>query len=73
MPLFLRIQHIRVVTIEDAELNLHFMRGETIHTENGYKFTDQGIRTLLREVGREIRRAWKDSRGWYTVTFACLP
>jgi L-histidine Nalpha-methyltransferase len=62
----------QVVGIEDAELNLHFMRGETIHTENSYKFTDQSIRTLLREVGLEIRGAWKDSRRWYTVTLACL-
>jgi uncharacterized SAM-dependent methyltransferase len=62
----------QVVSIEDAELNLHFMRGETIHTENSYKFTDQDIRNLLTDVGFEIRGAWKDSRGWYTVTLACL-
>ncbi|MFL6438163.1 MAG: L-histidine N(alpha)-methyltransferase [Terriglobales bacterium] len=62
----------QVVSIEDAELNLHFLRGETIHTENSYKFTDHDIRNLLRDVGFEIRGAWKDSRGWYTVTLACL-
>jgi L-histidine Nalpha-methyltransferase len=62
----------QIVNIEDAELNLHFMRGETIHTENSYKFTDQGIRTFLSGGGFEIRGAWKDSRSWYTVTLACL-
>ena len=62
----------QVVHIEDAELILHFMRGETIHTENSYKFTDQGVRTLLSDGGFEIRGAWKDSRCWYTVTLACL-
>ena len=60
------------VYIEHAELDLHFMPGETIHTENSYKFTDQGIRTLLRDAGLEIRGAWKDSRSWYTVTLACF-
>ncbi len=60
------------VSIEHADLDLHFMPGETIHTENSYKFTDQGIRRLLKEVGFEIRGAWKDSRGWYTRTLACL-
>jgi dimethylhistidine N-methyltransferase len=60
------------ISIEHAELDLHFMRRETIHTENSYKFTDQGIRTLLRDVGFEIRGAWKDGRSWYTVTLACL-
>ena len=60
------------VSIEHADLDLHFMRRETIHTENSYKFTDQGIRSLLEEVGFEIRGAWKDSRDWYTLTLACL-
>src|SRR3984957_591123 len=60
------------VSIEHADLDVHFMRRETIHTENSYKFTDQGIRSLLEEVGFEIRGAWKDGRGWYTLTLACL-
>jgi len=60
----------QVVNIEDAELNLHFMRGETIHTENSYKFTDQSIRTLLNDASFEAGWAWQDSRSWYTVTLA---
>lgn len=60
------------VSIEHADLDLHFMPGETIHTENSYKFTDQSIRSLLKGVGFEIRGAWKDSRDWYTLTLACL-
>ena len=60
------------VSIEDADLDLHFMPRETIHTENSYKFTDQGIRSLLEEVGFEVRGAWKDACGWYTLTLACL-
>jgi L-histidine N-alpha-methyltransferase len=60
------------VSIEDADLDIHFMPRETIHTENSYKFTDQGIRTLLNDAGFEIGGTWKDSRGWYTLTLACL-
>jgi L-histidine N-alpha-methyltransferase len=60
------------VTIEHADLELHFMPCETVHTENSYKFTDQGIGRLLKAVGFEIRGAWKDGRGWYTLTLACL-
>jgi dimethylhistidine N-methyltransferase len=58
------------ISIEHADLDLHFTQGETIHTENSYKFTDRSIRTLLRDVGFEIRGAWKDCRGWYTLTLA---
>jgi L-histidine N-alpha-methyltransferase len=60
------------VSIENADLDLHFMPRETIHTENSYKFTDRSIRTLLGGAGFEIRGAWKDGRGWYTLTLACL-
>jgi uncharacterized SAM-dependent methyltransferase len=60
------------VSIEEADLDLHFMRGETIHTENSYKFTDRSIQTLLRDVGLEIRGAWTDCRGWYTLALACV-
>jgi len=60
------------VSIRHADVNLHFTRCETIHTENSYKFTDETIRSLLRDSGFEIARAWKDSRNWYTVTLAQL-
>jgi len=60
------------ISIEHANLDLHFMQGETIHTENSYKFTDRSIRSLLRDVGFEIREAWKDCRGWYSLTLACV-
>ena len=32
----------QVVNIEDANLNFRLIAGETIHTENSYKFTDRG-------------------------------
>ena len=58
-------------SIERADLDLHFMRGESIHTENSYKFTDKDIRSLFEGLGFEIRGAWKDGRGWCTLTLAC--
>ena len=42
------------VSIEQAGVDIHFMRHETIHTENSYKFTGRGVRSLLAEVGFEI-------------------
>jgi len=58
------------VTIDHANLDLHFIPGETIHTENSYKFTDEGIRTLLQDAGFEIKGVWRDSRDWYNLTLA---
>lgn len=60
------------VVIESAGLDLHFMPCETIHTENSYKFTDEGIRGLLSEAGFQNRGTWKDRRDWYSLTLACL-
>jgi dimethylhistidine N-methyltransferase len=60
------------VTIERANLDLHFTQGETIHTENSYKFTDKGIRTLLEDAGFEVRGVWRDSRHWYNLTLGCV-
>ena len=45
-------------------------KGERIHTENSYKFTDATIRTLLRDAGFEVEQTWTDERGWYSVTLA---
>ena len=42
------------VSIEHANLDIHFMPRETIHTENSYKFTDQGVQSLLDQAGYEI-------------------
>jgi uncharacterized SAM-dependent methyltransferase len=33
--------------ITAAKLNLNFAKGETIHTENSYKFTDVTVTALL--------------------------
>jgi L-histidine N-alpha-methyltransferase len=60
------------VGIEDVDLDLHFSPGETIHTENSYKFTDHGIQGLLNRAGFAVTETWKDTRGWYALTLACL-
>lgn len=60
------------VSIDHGALDLRFVARETIHTENSYKFTDRGIRGLLNDAGFETSGAWKDSRGWYTLTLASL-
>jgi dimethylhistidine N-methyltransferase len=60
------------VKVPRAQLSLQFGRCETIHTENSYKFTDQGVRTALCDAGFEIGGCWKDGRDWYAVTLAHL-
>ena len=70
IEMHLESTHEQDINIDDADVDLHFMSGETIHTENSYKFADKGIRSLLNGTGFEIRGAWKDRRDWYTLTLA---
>lgn len=61
------------VCIPRAGINLGFRAFETIHTENSYKFTRNGIRTLLEDAGFVIERTWTDLREWYALTLARIP
>ncbi len=54
-----RDQHVR---IDDLDLTIDFRDGETIHTENSYKFDDEQIARLARESGFRQLRSWTDSK-----------
>lgn len=46
-----------------------FDAGETIHTENSYKYTLDGFRELARAAGFDPVRAWTDEREWFSVHY----
>jgi dimethylhistidine N-methyltransferase len=70
VEMHLESTHDQLVHIAAAHVDLHFVQGERIHTENSYKFTNQAIRNLLRDAGFEVEQTWTDERGWYAVTLA---
>lgn len=47
-----------------------FAEGETIHTENSYKFTQGAVASLLGDGGFELTRTWTDSGGCFLVSLA---
>ncbi len=51
-------------------LTLDFARGETIHTENSYKFTPASIEALLSSANFTITRSWQDPQHLFAVTLA---
>lgn len=53
-----------------AALTLHFTPGETIHTENSYKFTPAAISTLLGAARFTPTRTFTDSHNLFAVTLA---
>jgi L-histidine Nalpha-methyltransferase len=58
------------VTIPALELCVPFRRGETIHTENSYKFTVDGAQHLLAQTGFTVVDHWNDERRWFGVFLA---
>lgn len=46
-----------------------FHVGETIHTENSYKYGPGEIEALAAEAGLGLVRAWTDAAGWFAVLY----
>ena len=47
--------------------------GASLHTENSYKYTLDGFRTLARSAGFEPRQVWCDREGWFSVHWLAAP
>jgi L-histidine Nalpha-methyltransferase len=58
------------VAVRALDLEVRFGLGETIHTENSYKFTDQRVLALLTRAGFKLRQQWSDDNKWFTVYLA---
>jgi dimethylhistidine N-methyltransferase len=50
----------------DGEI-IEFRAGETIHTENSYKYSIESFSALARGSGWKVRRHWTDAANWFAV------
>jgi dimethylhistidine N-methyltransferase len=60
----------QVVTVPALDLEVRFARGETIHTENSYKFTPEEVARIVERAGFRMERSWTDEREWFGVYLA---
>ncbi|MFN0038741.1 MAG: L-histidine N(alpha)-methyltransferase [Burkholderiales bacterium] len=58
----MREQQVRV-----AGESFHFAAGETLHTENSYKYSVQEFHALARRAGFEPQHVWCDEQRWFSV------
>ena len=65
-------RYAQVVEIPATEQTVFFSAGETIHTENSYKFTGKRVAGLLKEAGFSLGRTWTDAKGWFGVHLAVV-
>ncbi|MDI4663294.1 L-histidine N(alpha)-methyltransferase [Xanthobacter autotrophicus] len=62
--------HLESVREQAVRIDRHhfaFGMGETIHTENSYKFSAEAFLAMARRAGWQKRRVWTDTRGWFAV------
>lgn len=50
-------------------MQIPFEAGETIHTENSYKYTPESFTALANEAGFGAHRLWSDTRNYFGVFF----
>lgn len=55
------------VTLDALDLTVDFARGESIHTENSYKYRPGQAEALLAQAGFSPSGTWTDARGWFAV------
>jgi dimethylhistidine N-methyltransferase len=61
VQMFLVSEKAQKVAIQNLDLEINFEPGESIHTENSYKYDFEDIEKLALESGFVIEKLWKDS------------
>ena len=56
------------VTIKKSNLSLNLDEGELIHTEYSHKYNPSQIKTLLCNIGFEIKNMWLDDKKYFSLT-----
>lgn len=58
-------------TVSIAGTDIRFKAGESIHTENSYKYSKESLESLARKAGLNIRYSWSDQAGLFGVHYLC--
>ena len=60
----------QMVHVELLHRNFGFKRGESIHTENSYKFSSEQVEEMLQKSGYALEQSWYDDKHWFGVHLA---
>ena len=56
------------IIIKKSNLSLNLDEGELIHTEYSHKYNPSQIKTLLCDIGFEIKNMWLDDKKYFSLT-----
>ncbi len=66
----MHLQARRDMKVSWGEVSRSFKAGESIHTENSYKWTVESFGSLLQEAGFQRPVSWTDAQAWFSVQWA---
>jgi dimethylhistidine N-methyltransferase len=70
IEIYLESAREQSVKIDLLGMTVHFKRGERIHTENSYKYSDDAILRLLADAGYTLEQTFSDECGWFGLHLA---
>ena len=70
IEIYLESVQAQEVAIPALGMSVRFGRGETIHTENSYKFTATMVDSILQNGGFVRDCTWMDPRRWFALHLA---
>ncbi len=73
MEMHLESTRPQVVNLRQLGTRIHLNKGERIHTENSYKFTQGIIDAILDMAGFFPEQTWTDDKGWFALHLARVP
>jgi len=65
----LHLESLADQTVHLGGEEIHFDRGEQIHTEYSYKYTLEGFRALAADAGIEVEEVWTDDGQLFSVQY----
>lgn len=71
IEMYLVSEQRQEITFPTIGLTVDFDDGETIHTENSYKYTPALISEIAGAAGLELERSWQDADKLFTVALFC--
>lgn len=71
IEMHLRSDRPQRISIRKLGAWFEFEQGETIHTENSYKYPAGKLDALFQAAGLKPVKRWTDSRGWFSLSLLC--
>ncbi len=62
--------NLKKITIAKTDDEIYISRGESIITENSYKFTESEIKLMVSNSGLKISDIWYDKKKFYSLILA---